>query len=306
MNNNVRIEPDGILIINKPSGMTSHDVVNRVRRLFGTRTVGHAGTLDPMATGVLVLLIGRAAKACEYAVAGKKRYTARLRLGIETDTEDTTGEIIRSSEVNVSREDFDAALPSFIGNIMQIPPMYSALKRDGKKLCDLAREGKVIEREARPITVFSIEAEQIDGTDYTLYVACSAGTYIRTLCADIGAALGCGGAMAALERTEACGYSISDAHTLDELDKMTLEERLSLLLPTQTLFSSLPKLILEPFYEKLFRSGCEIYFKKLRIAPPEVGSRFRVCDHNGDFFALGEIRDYPDGIAIKSLKLFKL
>ncbi len=306
MNNTVRIEPDGILVINKPSGMTSHDVVNRVRRLFGTRAVGHTGTLDPMATGVLVLLLGRAAKACEYAVAGKKRYTARLRLGIETDTEDTTGEIIRSREVNVSREEFDAVLPSFIGDIMQIPPMYSALKRDGKKLCDLAREGKVIEREARPITVFSIDAEQIDGTDYTLYVACSAGTYIRTLCADIGASLGCGGAMAALERTEACGYSLADAHTLDKLNEMTLDERLSLLLPTETLFSSLPAIRLEAFYEKLFRSGCEIYFKKLRLSAPEIGARLRVCDSKGDFFALGEVRDYPDGIAIKSLKLFKL
>jgi tRNA pseudouridine55 synthase len=259
-----------------------------------------------MATGVLVLLLGRAAKACEYAVAGKKRYTARVRLGIETDTEDITGEIIRSAKVNVSREDFDAVLPSFIGDIMQIPPMYSALKRDGKKLCDLAREGKVIEREARPITVYSIKAEQIDGTDYTLDVTCSAGTYIRTLCADIGASLGCGGAMAALERTETCGYSLSDAHTLDKLNEISLDERLALLLPTETLFSSLNAVKLEPFYEKLFRSGCEIYFKKLRLIPPEVGTRLRVCDSKGEFFALGEVRDYPDGTAIKSLKLFKL
>lgn len=306
MNNAVKKEPAGILVVNKPSGMTSHDVVNRIRRLYGTRAVGHAGTLDPMATGVLVLLLGRAAKASEYAVSGKKRYTARLRLGLETDTEDVTGEIIKSHAVNVSQDEFDAVLPSFIGDIMQIPPMYSALKRGGRKLCDLAREGKVIEREARPITVFSIDAERIDDTDYVLDVACSAGTYIRTLCADIGAALGCGAAMAALERTKACGYSLSDAHTLDELGEMTADERLSLLLPTETLFSSLSKVSLEPFYEKLFRSGCEIYFKKLRLSPPDVGTRLRVCDSKGEFFALGEVRDYPDGIAIKSLKLFRL
>ncbi len=306
MNNAVKKEPDGILVINKPSGMTSHDVVNRVRRLYGTRVVGHAGTLDPMATGVLVLLLGRAAKASEYALAGKKRYTAHLRLGIETDTEDITGEILKSHDVNVSDDEFHAVIPAFIGEIMQIPPMYSALKRGGKKLCDLAREGKTVEREARPITVFAIESARIGAVDFSLDVTCSAGTYIRTLCADIGAALGCGGTMAALERTEACGYSIADAHTLAELENMSLEERLALLLPTQTLFLELSAISLPEFYEKLFRSGCEIYFKKLKIKPPTVGTRMRVCGADGDFFALGEVREYPDGLAIKSLKLFRL
>ncbi len=306
MNNAIKKEPDGILVINKPSGFTSHDVVNRVRRLYGTRVVGHTGTLDPMATGVLVLLLGRAAKASEYAVAGKKRYTAHLRLGIETDTEDITGEILKSHEVNISNDEFDSVIPSFVGEIMQIPPMYSALKRDGKKLCDLAREGKTVEREARPITVFSIESQRIDDTDFCLDVICSAGTYIRTLCADIGAALGCGGTMAALQRTEACGYSLADSHTLAEIEDMSIEERLGLLLPTQTLFSALSAISLPAFFEKLFRSGCEIYFKKLKTAPLPLGTRMRVCGENGDFFALGEVREYPDGIAIKSLKIFRL
>lgn len=297
-------EPCGILIINKPQGPTSHDIVNRVRRLYSTKKVGHTGTLDPMATGVLVVLIGRAAKACEYSLSDRKKYTATLRLGIETDTEDTTGTILKEYPVNVTEADVKNVLSSFKGKIKQIPPMYSALKVGGKKLCDIAREGGTVEREAREIEVYSISAEYIDECNYKLVVECSAGTYIRTLCADIGKALGCGGAMASLERSAACGFSIDDAHTIDEIDALSIEERLALLRPVEEIFYELDAVKLPNFYERLFRSGCEIYLKKVKLPEFPEGTRLRVLDSKGEFFALGEVKSYENGLAIKSIKLF--
>ena len=257
-------EPGGVLIVNKHAGVTSHHIVGVVRRLYNTRRVGHAGTLDPMATGVLVVLIGRAAKASEYLSHDAKHYRATLRLGLTTDTEDTTGTVLTTSENIPTNEELQAVLPRFRGKIMQIPPMYSALKVDGQKLVDLARRGEVIEREAREIEIFSLEATPTeDKCEYILDVHCSGGTYIRTLCADIGAALGCGGAMATLERGEACGFDLTQAHTVDDIEAMTEEERLKLLIPTEKLFSNLPQICLSPFFEKLSRSGCEIYLKKI-------------------------------------------
>ena len=299
-------EPYGVLIVNKPQGPTSHDIVNRVRRLYSTKKVGHTGTLDPMATGVLVVLIGRAAKACEYSLSDRKKYTATLRLGIETDTEDTTGNILKTYPVNVTEDNVKEILSSFCGKIKQIPPMYSALKVDGKKLCDIAREGGTVEREAREIEVYSISAARIEDNDYKLEVECSAGTYIRTLCADIGKALGCGGAMASLERSAACGFSISEAHTIEEIEELSIEERLALLRPVEEIFSELYAVKLPVFYEKLFRSGCEIYLKKAKLPEYPVGTRLRVLDSKGGFFALGEVREYESGLAVKSIKLFVL
>ena len=299
-------EPYGVLIVNKPQGPTSHDIVNRVRRLYSTKKVGHTGTLDPMATGVLVVLIGRAAKACEYSLSDRKKYTATLRLGIETDTEDTTGNILKTYPVNVTEDNVKEILSSFCGKIKQIPPMYSALKVDGKKLCDIAREGGTVDREAREIEVYSISAEHIEGNDYKLEVECSAGTYIRTLCADIGKALGCGGAMASLERSAACGFSISEALTIEEIEELSIEERLALLRPVEEIFSELDAVKLPVFYEKLFRSGCEIYLKKAKLPEYPVGTRLRVLDSKGGFFALGEVREYESGLAVKSIKLFVL
>lgn len=299
-------EPCGVLIINKPQGPTSHDIVNKVRRLYSTKKVGHTGTLDPMATGVLVVLIGRAAKACEYSLSDRKIYTATLRLGIETDTEDTTGNILKEYPVTVNEKDVKDVLSSFKGRIKQIPPMYSALKVGGKKLCDIAREGGTVEREAREIEVYSISAEHIEGNDYKLEVECSAGTYIRTLCADIGKALGCGGAMASLERSSACGFPISEAHTIDEIEQLSVDERLALLRPVEEIFNELDSVKLPAFYEKLFRSGCEIYIKKAKLPEYPIGTRLRVLDSIGRFFALGEIRKYENGLAVKSIKLFVL
>ena len=206
------MEPSGVLIVNKSEGMTSHDVVNRIRRLYNTKRVGHTGTLDPMATGVLVILVGRAAKAAEYLTADTKGYRATLRLGITTDTEDVTGKILTESDALPSRDEVSAVVQSFVGDIMQTPPMYSALKVGGKKLYELAREGIEIEREARPITIHSLVSVPTErDSDYILEVSCSSGTYIRTLCADIGAKLACGGAMATLCRTRAGEFDISNS-----------------------------------------------------------------------------------------------
>ena len=299
-------EPNGVLIVHKHAGVTSHHIVGVVRRLYNTRRVGHAGTLDPMATGVLVVLIGRAAKASEYLSHDAKHYRATLRLGLTTDTEDTTGTVLTTSEKIPTNEELQAVLPRFRGEILQTPPMYSALKVDGQKLVDLARRGEVIEREARKIEIFSLEATPTnDAREYILDVHCSGGTYIRTLCADIGAALGCGGAMAALERGEACGFDLSQAHTVEEFEAMTLDQRLDLLIPTEELFAHLPQVRLTAFFEKLCRSGCEIYLRKIGVTFP-LGTRVTLCDANGAFFALGEVGEFKDGVAIKAIKMFVL
>ena len=300
------MEPSGVIIINKPEGMTSHDVVNKMRRLFSTRRIGHTGTLDPMATGVLVVLVGRAAKAAEYLSSDEKGYLATLRLGTTYDTEDITGTPLTYSDEIPSEDTVYSTVNTFMGEIKQIPPMYSALKVNGQKLCDLARKGIEIEREARNVTIFSIDTKKGElPTDYILSVKCSAGTYIRTLCSDIGVSLGCGGAMATLCRTLAGGFSIENSHTLEELEALSLDQRYSLLIPTESLFNDLASVNLPTFYEKLCRNGCEIYLNKLRINL-ELGQRVRLCSQNGEFFALGEVREFESGLAIKAIKLFDI
>ncbi len=304
-------KPGGIIAIDKPEGITSHDVVYRIRKLFGTARVGHTGTLDPMATGVLVVLIGRAAKACEYISKDSKRYIATLRLGYETDTEDVTGEIISQKvmgdgDMYPSLEEVKDAAGKFVGNIIQIPPMYSALKVDGKKLCDLARAGVEIERQGREITVYSIDVMPTENKrEFILDVHCSGGTYIRTLCADIGKALGTGGVMATLRRSEASGISLENSYTLEELLEMGEEERWSRIIPTENLFTNLEKINLSAFYERLFRDGCPIYLKKIGVSL-SLGSKVRIANAKGEFFALGEVIEAPEGIAVKSVKIFSL
>lgn len=289
----------GVLPVNKPAGMTSHDVVFKIRKLYGTKKVGHTGTLDPDARGLLIILIGRAAKAAEYVTAGKKVYRAGLKLGITTDTEDTSGRVLTQCGDIPERERVLETAREFCGEIMQVPPMYSALKVDGQKLCDLARRGITVERKARPITVYSLEADG-DGEDYTLDVCCSAGTYIRTLCADIGARLGCGGAMSSLFRTETGGFSIHSAHTLEEIEALTQEERDALLIPTEELFKELPVLRLPEFFERLAKNGAEIYQKKIGTDFP-TGARLRMYGGDG-FFGIGEVREYEGGSAVKTIK----
>lgn len=300
-------EPDGVLIVDKHAGVTSHDIVNQIRRLYETKKVGHTGTLDPMATGILVILIGRAAKASEYLTCDRKRYLATLRLGLTTDTEDITGTVLSRSETIPDGSALQSILPEFTGTVKQIPPMYSALKIDGKKLVDLARSGITVERQAREIRIFRLDATATDSpTDFNLDVTCSGGTYIRTLCADIGARLGCGGVMASLRRIEVADFTQAQTHTVESLTAMTPQERLALLIPTEQLFADLPALRLGAFHEKLLRSGCAVSQSKLKTDLP-TGSRIRLCGTDCGFFALGEaVEDAEQGPAIRSIKTFFL
>ena len=294
---------NGIVIVNKEAGMTSQTVVNRVKRLFSADKAGHTGTLDPMATGVLPVLVGRAVKVSEFMLSSEKAYRAVLRLGVTTDTEDMTGNILTTSDVTVTEDEVRAAASRFVGEIKQVPPMYSALKRDGHKLVDLARRGVTVEREARTVTVYSLLVERLSSLEYALTVECSKGTYIRTLCADIGAALGCGGAMQSLMRIKAAGFSIDKALTLDEISKMSEMERDAAVIDTEALFLDKPSLKLPPFFLRLFKNGCEIYQKKIGTAY-KTGSILRVYDEKG-FFALGEVEEFEGGSAVKMIKLLR-
>ncbi len=296
----------GVLLVNKHKGVTSHDIVNKIRRLYGTKKVGHTGTLDPLATGVLPILIGRSAKASEYLLSENKEYVAQLRLGLTTDTEDITGKVLTSSEAIPTKEEFFEACRHFTGEITQIPPMYSALKVNGQKLVDLARQGIEVERQARKITVFSITPEEVSENEgvYKIRVACSKGTYIRTLCVDIGAYLGCGATMTELERTVSGNFKIEDTYTIEQLENMLLEERNSLLIPTEKLFSEAEAVTLPDFYSRLFKSGCEIYLAKVKADFP-LDTFLRIYDKDG-FLALGQVKEYDQGLAIKSVKLFRI
>ena len=298
------MDVSGIVVVNKHAGVTSNDIVIKLRRLFGTRQVGHTGTLDPMATGVLPVLIGRAVKASENITAENKRYTAHLKLGITTDTEDTTGTVLSKTDTLPKEEDVLAVCADFVGDILQTPPMYSALKVNGRKLVDLAREGITVERQARPITVHSLKAVKLAEDLYELDVSCSKGTYIRTLCADIGAKLGCGGAMARLTRTESGPFSLAEACTIEQLEAMTEAERAACVIPLENFFLDCPAVDLPAFYARLARNGCEIYQKKIHTDLP-VGTTMRMI-HDGVFFALGQVREYPDGSAVKAVKIFVL
>ena len=292
----------GVIIINKCEGLTSQAVVNRVKRLLGAAKAGHTGTLDPMATGVLPILVGRAVKASEFMLTSDKHYEATLLLGITTDTEDVTGEVLTESEVNLTEDEVRRAVSGFVGQIRQTPPMYSALKVGGRKLCDLAREGITVDREARDITVHSIGVKKINEREYSLDVHCSKGTYIRTLCADIGAALGCGGVMKTLCRVSASGFTLDDAVSIDELEKMSEAERASRIIPTERIFEKYRAVSLPDFFARLAHSGLEIYLKKIGITLP-VGELVRLYDKDG-FFAVGEVREFDDGAAIKPIRQF--
>ena len=244
---------NGIVIVDKPAGWTSQDVVSKLRGVFKTRRIGHGGTLDPMATGVLPVFVGRATRGVEFFEHADKTYEAVLRLGLATDTEDITGTVLAQKPVNVTQEQLLAALAQFRGEISQIPPMYSALKVNGQKLYDLARKGQEVERKPRQITVFKLECLSFDGVEAKLLVHCSKGTYIRTLCKDIGQALGCGGCMAALRRVQAGSYTVEDAVTLQTLTETDTPEQY--LAEVDTLFSRYEKVVLTPNQEKRCRNG---------------------------------------------------
>lgn len=294
----------GLILLNKREGVTSQRAVNEIKRLFGTSAAGHTGTLDPMATGVLPILLGRAVKASEYLVCADKHYRAVLRLGLTSDTEDAFGTLEPSGVPLPTEEAVFATAARFVGELSQTPPMYSAIKIGGKKLVDLARDGIEIERPARTVSIFSLTCRRLSESDYALDVHCSKGTYIRTLCADIGKALGCGGVMAALCRTEAVGYPLEATHTLEELSAMTEAEREGCVIATEALFSHYPAVTLPPFFARLGRAGVELYLKKLGIRAAQ-GDRVRLYD-GATFFALGEVRPFADGLAIKPIKQFDL
>ena len=300
---------DGIIILDKPEDFTSFDMVAKMRRLLGTRKVGHAGTLDPMATGVLPIFVGRATKCCDILPNQNKRYTATFQLGYTTDTLDATGRVLTRTEVSATKEDVEKALESFRGEIMQLPPMYSAIQINGKRLYDLARQGIEIEREKRPVTITELNLLSADDTQhiYQIDVACSKGTYIRTLCADIGEALGCGATMTALRRTEAAGFSIADSITLEEAEKLseegTLTERL---LPIRTVFESLPALHLASRQQTLFQNGVKLDLARLNEMKTMQG-------YTGDIRVMGEddvflgisVADWENG-ELKMKKLFSI
>lgn len=273
---------NGILIVDKPADWTSQDVVSKLRGVFHEKRVGHGGTLDPMATGVLPVFFGRATRAVEFFEHAEKTYEATLRLGMVTDTQDTTGTVLETRPVSVTEAALRETLARFTGELSQLPPMYSAVKIGGKKLYELARAGKEIERKPRNITVFSIELLDFSNNDAVLRIHCSKGTYVRTLCHDIGAALGCGGCMAALRRTQAGAYSLAQSVKLDEIVAHPAPE--TLLLPTDTLFAQYPARTLTPAQEKCCRNGASF------TCPWRVG-RYRVYARNGDFLALSEVAD---------------
>ncbi len=253
----------GIIIIDKPAGWTSMDVCAKLRGMFHEKRVGHAGTLDPMATGVLPVFIGRATRAVEFAADSDKEYIAGLKLGVVTNTQDITGEVLEERPVNISPEDMAAALFRFTGNIEQIPPMYSAIKINGKKLYELARKGKEVERKPRSVAIHALEVldgEVLDGADYLLRIVCSKGTYVRTLCHDIGQALGCGGCMSSLRRVKAAGFTLEDSVTLDAVQAaVDRAEGEALLLPVDSCFAGLPVLVLKTAgAEKKIRNGAAL------------------------------------------------
>ena len=268
---------NGIIIIDKPAGWTSMDVCAKLRGILKTKKVGHAGTLDPMATGVLPVFVGQATRAVSFAEDGEKEYIAGLRLGRTTDTQDTSGETLDTHPVLTGREDLLHLLPRFTGEIQQVPPMYSAVKIGGQKLYQIARRGGEIERPARPVTVYELELlDQTGPGDYTLRIRCSKGTYVRTLCHDIGQALGCGGCMAALRRTMAAGFTLADCHTLEEVQS----DGEALLSPTDSLFRQYPAYTI-PSAEEERRCRCG---NPLTAAVPD--GLYRVYGGDGAFLCL--------------------
>ena len=294
----------GLFLLDKPEGITSHTAVRRVSRLLGAQTAGHTGTLDPMATGVLPILIGRAVKASEYLTEEGKHYRARLLLGIDTDTEDTSGNILSRCDEIPSEARVREIASAFVGDILQIPPMYSAIRVDGKRLMELARRGETVERTPRKIHVESLTVTRVSEREYDLDVACSKGTYIRTICADIGRALGCGGTMAALRRTEAAGFALDRSYTLDALEAMQADERLATLIPLEDALGCYEKITLPSFFARLARNGQRIYQKKIGASVP-LGTRVRL--YEGDtFFALAEAAVYEDSPVLRPIKQFDI
>ena len=285
---------NGIILVDKPCGWTSHDVVGKLRGILRERRIGHSGTLDPMATGLLVVFAGRATRAVEFAEADSKEYIAGLRLGVSTDTQDTTGNVLNTCETLPSKDELIAAANGFLGEISQIPPMYSAIKINGKKLYELARRGEIVERSPRKVTISKLELLGEDKCDYILDIHCSKGTYIRTLCSDIGDKLGCGGCMSSLRRVKAGVFSITQAHTMEQIQAAAdLGGLDGIIIPVDTLFADKPNLTVNEFEEKKLRNGNTIKTKS-------ADGTYRVYSESGEFLLLAEVKDN----LLKTIKSF--
>ena len=282
---------DGIVIVDKPQGWTSQDVTARLRRVFGTRRIGHGGTLDPMATGVLPVFVGRATRAVEFFEHAEKTYETVLRLGITTDTEDMTGTVLTEENVSFTEEQLQETLAAFRGEILQVPPMYSALKVNGQKLCDLARKGKTVERQPRPITIHELTLVERGENTLRLRVRCSKGTYIRTLCKDIGEKLGCGGCMESLRRVAAGEYTIDEAVPLQTL--LETERPEDYLRTVDTMFRNYPAVTLTANQETRCRNGNAF---SVSLAP----GAYRAYSQGGEFLMLAKV----DGGVMSTIKSF--
>jgi len=285
---------NGILLIDKPSGWTSSDVVAKLRGILHERRIGHAGTLDPMATGLLVVFVGRATRAVEFAEAHSKRYLASMRLGLVTDTQDISGRVLEEHEVTVGESELLSALDAFRGELEQIPPMYSAIKVNGKKLYEIARKGGEVERKSRKIFISELELLGRDAEDYQIAVSCSKGTYIRTLCHDIGMSLGCGACMSALRRVRSGEFTIDASHSIEDVQRAACEGRVeSLLIPVDSLFSGYAVTTASPAQERKLRCGNPV---KSELSDGD----YRVYSETGEFLLIARVEQRQ----LKTVKSF--
>lgn len=288
---------NGIICVNKPAGFTSFDVIAKLRGILREKRLGHGGTLDPMATGVLPVFVGTATKACDIMPDNSKSYRAGFRFGETTDTQDVTGEVLTRSDAKVSEDALRKVIPEFIGEIMQVPPMYSAVQVNGQRLYDLARKGVEVKREPRPIHVFGIELIDYDETsrEGVLDISCGKGTYIRTIISDIGEKLGCGGVMTSLVRTSSGGFKLSDCFTFEEIQKARDEEKIEeLILPIERVFVKLPKLRLNEVQTRMYRNGVKLDIERVRDIKSGV-TDYAVYGSDGIFIGTG-MADFENGI----------
>lgn len=294
----------GIINVKKERGFTSHDVVAKLRGILKQKKIGHTGTLDPDAQGVLPVCLGKATKLCDLLTDKDKTYEAVLLLGVTTDTLDVTGEVLERKEVRVSEDEVKEAIQSFVGAYDQVPPMYSALKVNGQKLCDLARQGKEVERKARRVQIHEIRIKEIALPKVTMEVTCSKGTYIRSLCQDIGEKLGTGGTMEALIRTRVSRFCIEESHTLSEIEELAGRGELQKwILPIDRMFEEAQKAVVQESALKLLQNGNPLYRNQLILKKePKDGERIRVYNREGVFFALYSYQ--KEASRFKLLKMF--
>lgn len=295
----------GIIILDKPKGITSFGAVARVRRICGEKKCGHSGTLDPMATGVMTVMLGGATRFCELLPNHDKEYLASFRLGITTDTLDITGKILSESPVTAAKDDVVAALESFTGEISQLPPMYSAVSVNGQRLYDLARQGIEVERQARKVMIYSADLLEADESthEYKISVSCSSGTYIRTLIDDIGKKLGCGAVLTELRRTRANGFCVEQAITVEQLEEAAKNGNLdSVVISVEKAMELYPSVQVTEAQAKRFSNGGELDLNRIKC--PRMLGYYRVYDHNGVFLGLGEVRD-SENLLVKRVYVSK-